>query len=168
MYVAAEGSVKLISNLCWITGCIWLISVAGVSCRDMCLWTTLNKNRPYMFLQRTSNLCTSVLGTGLVTIAVYKQGFGAERIVPFQGTGRLCSWWSFASIHIPEDSGSSHSSDFYCSSPDFFWWEEKMVLTGTGITACSRLCRRVYLKSYLCPLQHACLWHAALWDDRQG
>lgn len=36
-----------------------------------------------------------------------------------------------------------------------------MVLPGTGITACPSLCRRVYLKSYLCPLQQACLRHTA-------
>lgn len=57
---------------------------------------------------------------------------------------------------------------FFFSPHKLFWWKEKMVLPGTRITACASLCRRVYLKSYLCPLQRACLRHTASlrWQTR--
>lgn len=39
--------------------------------------------------------------------------------------------------------------------------DEKTALPDTGVTTCPGLCRRAYLKCF-CPLQCACLWHAAL------
>lgn len=75
---------------------------------------------------------------------------------------------SSASIQTPEESWVHILRFFFSHTNYFFLWKEKMVLPGTRATACPNLCRRVYLKSYLCPLQQACLRHTASlrWQTR--
>lgn len=88
--------------------------------------------------------------------------------LPAVGRESPCPQCKFCFHTDPRRLLSPHSAFFSPHELFFFLWKEKIVLPGTRITACPSLCRRAYLKSYLCPLQRACLRHTASlrWQTR--